>query len=328
MSLTRGDIRGVVGIVPTPATSDAASWCAENTVNTSETETMIEEVLDAGIEFVMSTGTFGECASLTHDEWLTFTTTVAQAVRSRVPFFAGVTTLNTRDTISRCRQAIAAGADGLFVGRPMWLPLDDDGVVRYYRDITEALPGVPIVVYDNPAAFKGKISVEAYLKLADLPEIVATKHAGGATLERDIQAIGDKVAVLPLDSDWCAAARRSPELVTACWSGNVACAPAPLAALSRAVLSRDWKAAEAISAKVNWALAPQFGGDMSRFMDYSIPVGRARFRAAGLIDPGPSRPPYTDAPADMIAGGEETGRRWAELEREYSGRLRTEAVSS
>lgn len=317
MSLSRADIRGVVGIVPTPATSDASSWRADNTVNTSETEKMIEEVLGAGIEFVMSTGTFGECASLTHDEWLTFTTCIAKVVRGRVPFFAGVTTLNTRDTISRGRQAIHAGAEGLFVGRPMWLPLDDDGIVRFYSDLAEALPGVPIVVYDNPAAFKGKISVEAYQKLAELPEIVATKHAGGPTLDRDIQAIGDKVAVLPLDSDWCGAAKRFPDLATACWSGNVACAPSPLAALSRAVLSRDWDAAAAISEKVNWALKPQFGGDMSRFMDYSIPVGRARFRAAGLIDPGPSRPPYTDAPADMIAGGEETGRRWAKLEREY-----------
>ena len=317
MTLTRGDIRGVVGIVPTPATDDAGSWRAGNTVNTSETEKMIEEVIGAGIEFVMSTGTFGECASLTHDEWLTFTTCIAKVVRGRVPYFAGVTTLNTRDTISLGRQAIHVGADGLFVGRPMWLPLDDDGIVRFYTDLTEALPGVPIVVYDNPAAFKGKISVEAYKKLAELPEIVATKHAGGPTLDRDIQAIGDKVAVLPLDSDWYGAAKRFPDLATACWSGNVACAPSPLAALSRAVLSRNWDAAAAISEKVNWALKPQFGGDMSRFMDYSIPVGRARFRAAGLIDPGPSRPPYTDAPADMIAGGEETDRRWAQLEREY-----------
>ncbi|HTY28783.1 MAG TPA: dihydrodipicolinate synthase family protein [Mycobacterium sp.] len=317
MTLTRADIRGVVGIVPTPATSDAASWRAANTINTSETEKMIEEVVNAGIEFVMSAGTFGECATLTHDEWLTFTTCIAKVTGDRVPFFAGVTTLNTRDTISRGREAIEAGADGLFAGRPMWLPLDDDGIFRFYRDLTEALPGVPIVVYDNPAAFKGKISVEAYQKLAELPEIVATKHAGGPTLERDTEAIGDKVAVLPLDSDWYSIARRFPELATACWSGNVACAPSPLAALSRAVLSREWTAAEAISHKVNWALAPQFGGDMARFMDYSIPVGRARFRAAGLIDPGPSRPPYTEAPADMVAGGEETGRRWAQLEREY-----------
>jgi 4-(2-carboxyphenyl)-2-oxobut-3-enoate aldolase len=83
------------------------------------------------------------------------------------------------------------------------------------------------------------------------------------------------------------------------------------------VRTQDWVAADVISEQVNWALAPQFGGDMSRFMDYSIPVGRGRFRGAGLIDCGPSRPPYTEGPPDMVAGGEETGRRWAELEQKY-----------
>lgn len=183
MTITRADIRGIVGIVPTPATSDADDWRCLNSVNVAETEKMVEQVVEAGIELVMSTGTFGECASLTHQEWLQFSSCVAETIRGRVPFFAGVTTLNTRDTIARGREAIDVGADGLFVGRPMWLPLDDAGIVRFYRDITEALPGIPVVIYDNPAAFKGKISVEAYRQLADAPEIVATKHAGGPTLE-------------------------------------------------------------------------------------------------------------------------------------------------
>jgi 4-(2-carboxyphenyl)-2-oxobut-3-enoate aldolase len=317
VTITRADIKGVVGIVPTPATSDADDWRCTNSVNVAETEKMIQAVVDAGIEQVMTTGTFGECASLTHQEWLQFSGCVAETVRGRVPFFAGVTTLNTRDTIARGREAIDVGADGIFVGRPMWLPLDDNGVVRFYRDITEALPGVPLVIYDNPAAFKGKISVQAYLQLAQLPEIVATKHAGGPSLESDIEAFGDQVAVLPLDSDWVRAAKKFPDRASACWSGNVACAPSPLAALSRAVRSQDWVAADVISEQVNWALAPQFGGDMSRFMDYSIPVGRGRFRGAGLIDCGPSRPPYIEGPPDMVAGGEETGRRWAELEQKY-----------
>lgn len=317
MTISRADVRGIVGIVPTPATSNAGDWRCVNSVDLAETEKMIDLVVDAGIELVMSTGTFGECASLTHEEWLVFSRCVAETVRGRVPFFAGVTTLNTRDTITRGREAVAAGADGLFVGRPMWLPLDEEGIVSFYRDVAEALPGIPVVIYDNPAAFKGKISVAAYQQLADLPEIVATKHAGGPSLETDIEAFGDKVAVLPLDSDWVRAAKRFPERATACWSGNVACAPTPLAALSRAVLSQDWTTADHISEQVKWALAPQFGGDMSRFMDYSIPVGRGRFRGAGLIDCGPSRPPYTAAPPDMVEGGEETGRRWAQLEQKY-----------
>lgn len=317
MNITRSDIRGVVGILPTPATADAGNWRAMDTVDTGETEKMVNTVIGAGIEFVMTAGTFGECASLTRAEWLTLTRCVAETVSGRVPFFAGATTMNTRDTISRGRQAVEAGADGLFLGRPMWLPLDDAGIVRFYRDITEALPGVPLVIYDNPAAFKGKISVEAYTELANLPEIVAAKHAGGPSLEQDTQAVGAKMAVLPLDAHWLDAAKGNPDLATACWSGNVACAPTPLAALSRAVLSQDWVGAEKVSAQINWALTPQFGSDMARFMDYSIPIGRGRFHGAGLINCGPPRPPYTMAPEDLIAGGEETGRRWAELEQQY-----------
>lgn len=103
MTITRTDVRGVVGIVPTPATSDAGDWRCVNSVDLGETEKMIDTVVGAGIELVMSTGTFGECASLTHEEWLVFSRCVAETVRGRVPFFAGVTTLNTRDTITRGR---------------------------------------------------------------------------------------------------------------------------------------------------------------------------------------------------------------------------------
>jgi 4-(2-carboxyphenyl)-2-oxobut-3-enoate aldolase len=318
MKVTRADVRGVVGIVPTPATPDASDWRSDNTVDLAQTETMVHAVLDAGIELLMATGTFGECATLTRDELVAFTGAVADTVGGRIPFFAGVTTLNTRDTVSLGRRALAAGADGLFLGRPMWLPLDDRAIVRFYTDLTEAFPDVPLVVYDNPAAFKGKISPEVYAQLARLPQIVATKHAGGPALDLDIAAVGQAMAVLPLDSQWAAAAQRHPDLVTACWSGNVACAPLPVAALSRAVLAQDWVRAAEISQQIGWALEPQFGGDMARFMDYSIPVGKARFRGAGLVDPGPARPPYLDAPADMVAGGEETGRRWAQLQAEYA----------
>jgi len=43
-----------------------------------------------------------------------------------------------------------------------------------------------------------------------------------------------------------------------------------------------------------------------------------RFREAGLFDPGPSRPPYLEAPADYVEGSRVCGRRWAQLQREYA----------
>ena len=318
MRLGRSDIKGIVGIVPTPATPDAASWKSGNTINFRETVKMVEAVAGGGVDILMTTGTFGECATLTEEELLGFVACVVETTKKRAPVFAGVTTLNTRDTVARGRKLLERGADGLFLGRPMWLPLDDKGILRFYTDMAEAFPGVPLVVYDNPGPFKGKIGTELYKALAKIPEVVASKHVGGPALETDVMAVGDQIALLPLEMDWYDIVHKHPDRVPACWSGNVACGPASIVALRRAIQARDWTNAKRISDRIVWALHPQLGGDMARFMSYSIPIGHGRFRTAGLFDPGPTRPPYIDAPADLIAGGEETGRRFAQLQKEFA----------
>jgi dihydrodipicolinate synthase/N-acetylneuraminate lyase len=327
VKLTVDDIVGVVGIVPTPATLDASSWQATQTIALDETRKMVDLVVAAGVDIVMTTGTFGECATLTADELNQFVECVAQTVNRRCPVFAGITTLNTRDTIRRGSALMRLGADGLFVGRPMWLALDDAGIVRYYRDIAAALPGVPLVVYDNPIAFKGKITRAAYLELTKIPEIVAAKHVGGPALESDMVAVGRSMRILPLAPDWAPVAERQPELARACWSGGVACAPAPIVAVSRAVLAGDWALARAITEKLKWAEAPMFpGGDLSRFMDYSIQIGHIRFKTAGLIDPGPPRPPYLELPELYARGARECGERWSQLQAEFTRLLDPPAV--
>jgi 4-(2-carboxyphenyl)-2-oxobut-3-enoate aldolase len=313
------DIRGVVGIVPTPATADAENWNATNTVEVAQTRKMVRAVVDGGVDVIMTTGTFGECATLTWDELQTFVRTVVEEVGGARPVFAGVTTLNTRDTIARGRALMELGADGLFVGRPMWLAMDDSAIVRFYRDLAAALPGVPLVVYDNPSAFKGKISPAVYRALADIPEVVASKHVGGPALASDMREVGHRIRLLPLEIDWYALAREFPEHAQACWSGSVACAPAPMAALRDAIFAADWEKAHVLSEKLNWAVKPMFpGGELSKFMDYSIQLGHVRFREAGLFDPGPTRPPYLEAPESYVEGSRICGRRWAQLQREFS----------
>jgi|APFEC2959095136_1045048.scaffolds.fasta_scaffold02563_2 4-(2-carboxyphenyl)-2-oxobut-3-enoate aldolase len=326
MKVTVDDMVGAVGIVPTPATENADRWDAEDTVDLREAEKMIRAVTADGIEILMTTGTFGECATLTWDELQNFVDCVVQTAGNKVPVFAGVTTLNTRDTIKRGKALLDLGAAGLFVGRPMWLAMDEAAIVQFYRDIAEALPRVPLVVYDNPLAFKGKISGAAYRALAQIPEVVAAKHVGGPALEDDLLAVGKTLRILPLEVDWCNLAMKHPSLARACWSGSVACAPAPIAALSRAIAALDWERASAISKQLSWAMSPMFpGGDMARFMDYSIPLGHARFEAAGLIKPGPSRPPYRTAPDEYVEGSKMCGRRWASLQKEFKTTIYSEA---
>lgn len=319
MKLGVSDIKGCVGIFPTPATADADKWTVRNSVNLDEVARMVPLVHQPGINILMTTGTFGEGASLLHQELLDFVDCLVQTNRRKAALFVGVTTLNTRETVARGRDILDKfDVDGLFLGRPMWLPLDDEGVIAYYRDMAEAFKGVPLIVYDNPLAFKGKISPDVYRQLAQIPEIVAAKHTGGPKLIEDLKAVGDNIRLLPIETAWPEPAQDYPDQLLAGWSGNIACCPAAASALALAVERRDWARALHIAGRVEWATEPMFpGGNFERFMQYSIQIAHERFRGAGLIDPGPSRPPYAHAPADIRAGGFEAGRRLGVLQKEF-----------
>ena len=317
------DIRGILALMPTPAKQGADRWDEENTVDLEETARLAEAFACSGVDAIMLNGTLGECASLTWEELQDFTDTVVKVVRGRVPVFAGATTLNTRDTIRRARAFSKLGADGLFLGRPMWVALDDAGIVQYYRDVAEALPHLAIVLYDNPGAFKGKISPKAYAELAKIPQVVASKHmgflAGGAAFFADLKAVQGKIRLLPLELDWYFLAKLAPEQVTACWSGFCACGPAPAIGLREAIFAQDWELAQSIHKDMEWATETFFpDGDFQKFSMYSIQINKTRYKEAGYFHPGPSRPPYINIPAAYEEGAAECGRRWKALEEKYA----------
>lgn len=319
MTLSAADISGILGMVPTPSTADADDWRCTRSVDLDETARMAARITAGGVTILITNGSLGEGATLIESEHRDFTACIADTISGRGLLFAGVTTLNTRDTITRARLCLEAGADGLFLGRPMWLSLDHRAIVRYYADLAEALPGVPFILYDNQFAFKAKIATETYLALAENRAIIATKHIGGPSIADDVRAVGDRIRVLPLDSQWASLARAFPEQVTACWTGNAADGTEPLVALDSAVRARDWERADAITTRMAWAQAPMFpGGKLENFVDYNIPIAHARIAGSGLVRSGPPRPPYLFAPDDYIAGGIETGRRWASIRSEFS----------
>lgn len=316
---TARDLVGIVGIVPTPATPDAGRWDANNTVDVGVTASMIRAVAPA-VDAILTLGTFGEGATVTEDEVVTFMKTVVSESGGTTPIFAGATTLNTRDTIRRARVLLDIGVDGLFLGRPMWCEMDDDSIVRFYSEIGDALPDVPVILYDNPSAFKGKISPELYARLARIPTVIGAKYiALGPQYADDAEACGDQIRLLPMDADWLDAHRVAGERAAACWTPSAASGTEPLERLREAMAASDWVAADTITQDIKRAystLMPE--GDFSSFSRYNIPLDKARIAAAGVTDPGPARAPYQTAPQSYLDGATEAGRRWAELRRSYT----------
>ena len=268
---------------------------------------------------MLTGGSFGEGATLTWREHEALTATVSDTLAGRGHLFAGATTLNTRDTVALARRLLDRGATGLFLGRPMWMALDGPAIVRFYADVAEALPGVPLIVYDNEFAFKGKIDTPTYAALSRNRAIVATKHIGGPSVADDIRAVDNRMRVLPVDCAWHDLSVAFPDQALGRWSGNAADGPEPLAVLADAIRRRDRALSARACERMRWAQAPMFpGGKLENFVDYNIPIARGRLEGSGLVRSGPPRPPYLFAPDGHWEGGRETGRRWSSLREEFS----------
>lgn len=314
------DIAGVYNILPTPAVRDRSLLEPGDTVAYDEVRKNVAHLLEGGIDGIMTNGTFGESATLEEDELYGFARTVLEQVDGKVPVFIGANAMNTRLTISRARELMSMGASGLFLGRPMWCAGDDDTIVGYYSDIADALPDAPMVLYDNPEVFKGKLSPGVYRRLAEIPTVIASKYiAMSAQYLADVDACGDDLTIMTLDTDWFYAKRWIGDKARAVWTGSGNCGMAPLQALKTALAEGDDETALTLTNEMRHAIGPLFPkGSFAEFSKYNIPLEKARIGAGGIFDPGPARPPYHHCPAGYIASAEESGKRWAALQKKYS----------
>ncbi|WP_416978893.1 dihydrodipicolinate synthase family protein [Streptomyces sp. T028] len=320
MRIQLDDITGVLAIMPTPATPDASDPSVLDTVDHAESRRAVDALIADGVDAVMITGTFGECATLTWDEHRAFATTVVEQAAGRVPVFAGATTLNTRDTIARAGVLADIGVSGLLLGRPMWSPCDDSAVVGFYRDVAAAVPDLGIVVYDNPVSFGGKISPKAYAQLAAIPQVIAAKYPVlGPSFLADLDAMAGRMRLLPIERDWYYTWRWAPDAMTACWSGSASCGPAPAVALRDAIREGRAQDAEAIARGYRHAAQTFFPqGSFELFSKYNVQLEKIRIDEAGYLRAGPSRPPYVECPDTYAEGARESGRRLAALHRKYA----------
>jgi 4-(2-carboxyphenyl)-2-oxobut-3-enoate aldolase len=322
--VTPADLHGVIGYLLTP-TLDGIDRNTSNGINVAESARAANALIHDGVTALCLNGTFGEVASLNWDELQTFTSTVIEAAARRVPVFAGATTMNTRDTIARARAFRDMGASGLMLGRPMMSAMSDKNTVDFYADVAAEVPELAIIVYDDMEAFKRPITTTVYHEISKIPQVIAAKYRSrllisglvGNSYNADLDAVADRMKLLPGEFDWLFAYRFLG--VETCWSSLVCGGPAPVMALRDALYASDWDEAANITREVASCyegLIPN--GNFEAWHVDKIPFMKARFAAAGYLNPGPPLPPYRDLSPARLEIAKACGRRSAELQVKYS----------
>jgi trans-o-hydroxybenzylidenepyruvate hydratase-aldolase len=318
--LSKNDITGAWVILPTPAKKNASDWRSTDTVDLEETARVVEALIAAGTNGLLSLGTFGEGATLTWEEKRDFIATVVATVRGRVPFFCGTTALHTREVVRQTRAAADMGVDGTMLGVPMWCAVDLPTAVEFYRNLAEACPDTAICVYANPEAFKFSFPRPFWAAVSGIRQVVCCKYLNIAQLYTDLK-LAPSIRFLPVEADYFAAARIAPKDVTAFWSSGALCGPTPTMRLrdevARAKVTNDWSAAKTLADKIAAAdigLFPK--GEFAEFAKYNIGLEKERMNTAGWLDAGPVRPPYHLIPQEYLEGARRSGRAWAQLNAE------------
>jgi trans-o-hydroxybenzylidenepyruvate hydratase-aldolase len=321
--LTKDDIKGLVVMIPTPCKEGADGWDVADSVNLDETARMIENYIKAGIGGIAACGTTGECASLLWDEKKAFIDTIVQTTRKRVPIFAGATALGTKEVVRQMRGLKEVGADGAFVGLPLWQTPTIENAVQFYADLGQAVPDMPIMVYANSRFFKSSFPTIFWERLAKrAPTVIVTKISYGiANLLEDLRVASHRINFMPGESSVYAAYKMAGRKITAVWSsGGAGMGPEPMVALADAILGDDSKRVEEIWEDIHSVPRGAPPGEwVAGFPQFNIQVNRYQANAAGYIQAGPSRAPYrlSDLPESWRRASDLRAKAWTDLRKKY-----------
>lgn len=164
------------GVIPAATTQFAADF----SVDFEATATVQDGLIRDGVHGLIVMGTVGENNSLDADEKRAVLAATVRTVAGRIPVIAGVAELDTRRAAAFARDAEAIGADGLMVLPAMVYVPTQAELAAHFRTVAEST-GLPIMLYNNPPAYRVSIGFEALHALSDLPNIVCVKESAPDT---------------------------------------------------------------------------------------------------------------------------------------------------
>lgn len=136
----------------------------------------VEAQISAGVHGIVTSGTLGEASSLSFEEKLEVLRVAVETSGGRVPVIMSVAQNTTAEACRAVEDGQINGADGFMVLPAMLYHSDRRETIVHFRAVAKA-SGKPIMIYNNPLAYKVDCTVDMLEELADEEMFVAIKES-------------------------------------------------------------------------------------------------------------------------------------------------------
>jgi len=177
------------GVYPASSTQ----FAPDLSIDLDATQQHYDRLIRDGVHGLIVLGTVGENNSLSAEEKRSVVKAAVEVAAGRVPVLSGVSEFTTGAAADYARDAEKLGADGLMVLPAMvYVPTEDELVAHF--DTVAGASGLPLMLYNNPPAYRVDISIRALERLARHKTVVALKEAAVDTRRYTdlINALGDR----------------------------------------------------------------------------------------------------------------------------------------
>jgi 4-hydroxy-tetrahydrodipicolinate synthase len=257
-------------------------------------QVMIDLLIAAGVHGLFVAGSQGEFYALDMEERTVAMRFCKQAIASRVPMYANVGCITTRDTVALALQAQALDVDAIVVVTPYYVMPTQEELVEHYVEVCRAVR-LPVMAYNFPPHGGVEIGALAIAQIAaQCKNLIGLKDSSG----RLEQAIAYKQAVPYRDFLVFTGGDRIflPALEAGC-AGSVT-ASANLAPRLFVELYEAFRAGNREEAERLQALATELG---SVIMAHTFPAVIKEALAMIGVPMGPCRKPVGPLPAEARA---------------------------
>lgn len=165
-------LKGIVPAVITPFREDEL-------IDYSAWQELIEILIASGVHGLFVIGGQGEFFALDEEEREVATRFCVQAVAGRVPVYANVGAVTTRQTIRLAEKAEADGADYLVIVTPYYVRPSADELVDHYAEVCRSVR-IPVLAYNIPERTGVELTPAALRRIAEAQEnLVGLKDSSG-----------------------------------------------------------------------------------------------------------------------------------------------------